>query len=151
LHPRWSTADARARADELEHELRGEHWRTAALELAAPGPVARWEAQLRGGERRRTIAAYLLRVRTCRADGSVEPSFDGEPGAAPPGCVPWFALPERAWATHTAVFGHWAALGLELGANHIGLDTGCVWGKTLTALRLPDRAVFQIKAAEVAS
>ncbi|HEV7554203.1 MAG TPA: diadenosine tetraphosphatase, partial [Kofleriaceae bacterium] len=65
--------------------------------------------------------------------------------------VPWFALPDPAWATHTAVFGHWAALGLDLGRRHIALDTGCVWGKSLTAIRLDDRSVFQVKAVETAS
>jgi bis(5'-nucleosyl)-tetraphosphatase (symmetrical) len=62
--------------------------------------------------------------------------------------VPWFAFPNAAWTTHTIVFGHWAALGLDLGPHHIALDTGCVWGKSLTAMRLDDRMMFQVKAVE---
>ena len=62
--------------------------------------------------------------------------------------MPWFKFPERAWTTHTVVFGHWAALGLDIGPHHVGLDTGCVWGKSLTAMRLDDRMVFQVRAVE---
>ena len=80
-----------------------------------------------------------------------EPHFDDHPSKAPADVTPWFAMPERAWATHTVVFGHWAALGLDIGAHHVALDTGCVWGKSLTAYRLDDKMVFQAKAVEAAS
>jgi bis(5'-nucleosyl)-tetraphosphatase (symmetrical) len=150
LHPRWSVADALARSREIEQELRGPSWRVFLSQLGGPPP--RWDERLGGSDRWRAILAYLVRVRTCRLDGRVEPSFDGPPAEAPPGCVPWFALPDPAWATtHIAVFGHWAALGLHLGPRHAAIDTGCVWGKTLTALRLDDRSVFQVKAVESAS
>ena len=59
-----------------------------------------------------------------------------------------FAFRDAAWTTHAIVFGHWAALGLSIGAHHVGLDTGCVWGRSLTAIRLDDRSVFQVKAVE---
>jgi bis(5'-nucleosyl)-tetraphosphatase (symmetrical) len=148
LHPKWTAVDARARAAEIERELRGPTWRAFLAQLAAGRSPARWDARLGGGDRWRAILAYLVRARTCKADGRVEPDFDGPPSQAPAGCVPWFALPDPAWATHTVVFGHWAALGLDIGAHHIGLDTGCVWGKSLTAIRLDDRSVFQVKAVE---
>jgi len=64
--------------------------------------------------------------------------------------VPWFTMPAK-WTNHTAIFGHWAALGLDVGPRHLGLDTGCVWGNFLTAIRLDDRRVFQVKAVETAS
>ena len=86
-----------------------------------------------------------------RPDGRVESGFDGPPAAAPAGLVPWFKFPDAAWRTHTIVFGHWSALGLDLGPHHLALDTGCVWGRSLTALRLEDRMVFQAKAVETAS
>ena len=96
----------------------------------------------------RAVLAFLVRVRTCRLDGRVEPDFDGPPEAAPAGCKPWFALPDPAWATHTVVFGHWAAGGLQLGPHHAGLDTGCVWGRSLSAMRLDDRRIVQVAAAD---
>jgi bis(5'-nucleosyl)-tetraphosphatase (symmetrical) len=148
LHPRWTASDARARAAEIERELAGPSWRAFLGQLSGPPP--RWHDRLGGGDRWRAILAYLVRVRTCRADGRVEPDFDGPPAQAPAGSVPWFALPDPAWATHTVVFGHWAALGLDIGKRHLALDTGCVWGKSLTAIRLDDRSVFQVKAVEAA-
>jgi bis(5'-nucleosyl)-tetraphosphatase (symmetrical) len=146
IHPTWTAADTRARGAEIEHELAGPSWRSFLAHLSGSPP--RWDARLGGGDRWRAILAYLVRARTLKPDGRIEPDFDGPPADAPAGCVPWFAFPERAWATHTAVFGHWAALGLAVGPRHLGLDTGCVWGKTLTAIRLDDRSVFQVKAVE---
>jgi bis(5'-nucleosyl)-tetraphosphatase (symmetrical) len=146
LHPRWTVATARALAAEVEAGLRGPGWATMVASLS--GAAAPWDDALRGAARARAILAYLVRVRTGHADGRIEADFDGAPADAPTGCVPWFALPHPAWATHTAVFGHWAALGLAIGPRHLGLDTGCVWGKALTAIRLDDRAVFQVAAVE---
>ncbi|MBA3501000.1 MAG: symmetrical bis(5'-nucleosyl)-tetraphosphatase [Myxococcota bacterium] len=149
IHPQWTVQDTRARAAEIEHELAGPSWRAFLTQLHGSPP--RWDARLGGGDRWRSILGYLVRARTLKPDGRLEPDFDGPPSQAPAGCVPWFAFPERAWATHTAVFGHWAALGLDIGPRHVGLDTGCVWGKTLTAMRLDDRSVFQVKAVETSS
>ena len=147
LHPRWTIEDARARAGEIEHELRGPAWRAFLTQLGGGRPP-RWDARLGGSDRWRSILAYLTRVRTVHADGRVEADFDGSPAQAPAGCVPWFKFPSPAWSTHTVVFGHWAALGLDIGPRHLGIDTGCVWGKSLTAIRLDDRMVFQAKAVE---
>jgi bis(5'-nucleosyl)-tetraphosphatase (symmetrical) len=149
LHPRWTVADAQSRAGEIERELRGPSWRAFLTQTSGPPP--RWNDQLGGGDRWRAILAYLIRARTLRTDGRVEPDFDGRPADAPTGCVPWFAFKNPAWATHTVIFGHWAALGLDIGPHHVGLDTGCVWGRSLTAIRLDDRMVFQVKAVESAS
>ncbi len=149
LHPQWTIADARARAAEIEAELAAPTWR--AFLAQAKGPAPRWDPRLGGGDRWRAILGYLVRVRTCRADGKPIADFDGPPAQAPAGAIPWFNLPDPAWATHTVVFGHWAAAGLQLGPHHAGLDTGCVWGNTLSAMRLDDRMVFQIKSVERAS
>lgn len=149
LHPRWTIADAAARGAEIERELRAPTWRAFLAQLQ--GPVPRWDDWLGGGDRWRAILAYLTRARMLKSDGRVDSSFDGSPAQAPAGLVPWFQFPNAAWATHTVVFGHWAALGLSLGPHHIGTDTGCVWGNSLTAVRLEDRMVFQVKAVESAS
>ena len=149
FHPRWTIADIGARAAEIEHELRAPSWR--AFLAHVPGAAGPWSSRLVSGERWRAILAYFVRVRTCVADGRSDPTFDGAPAQAPAGNLPWFGFPDAAWATHTAIFGHWAALGLDVGPHHLGLDTGCVWGRSLTAMRLPDRAVFQVKAVESAS
>lgn len=150
LHPTWTAGLARSLGAEIERELRGPGWRAFLAQLAG-GPPPRWDPRLGGGDRWRAILAYLVRARTLRGDGRIEPSFDGPPAQAPPGCTPWFAVPDPAWGTHTVVFGHWAALGLAIGPRHLGLDTGCVWGRALTALRLDDRMVFQVKSMEAAT
>jgi bis(5'-nucleosyl)-tetraphosphatase (symmetrical) len=147
LHPRWTAADARSLGAEIERELRAPTWRAFLAQLAG-SPPPRWDPRLGGNDRHRAIMAYLVNVRMCRADGRVVLDFKGHPSEAPAGCVPWFALPDPAWASHTVIFGHWAALGLAIGRHHIALDTGCVWGKSLSAVRLDDRMVFQIKAVE---
>lgn len=149
IHPKWTAHDTRDRAAEIERELAGPSWR--AFLAQAQGSPPRWDARLGGGDRWRAILAYLVRARMLKPDGRVEPDYDGAPAGGPAGCVPWFEFPDAAWKTHTAVFGHWAALGLSIGAKHLGLDTGCVWGKSLTAIRLDDRSVFQIRAVEAAS
>ena len=148
LHPRWTVADAKARSADLERELRGPAWRVFLSKITGGGKPPRWDDKLGGSDRWRAILAYLVRVRMCQPDGRVDPSYDGPPSGAPAGLVPWFKLPMPAWGTHTVVFGHWAALGLDIGPKHLGIDTGCVWGKSLTAVRLDDRSVFQVKAVE---
>jgi bis(5'-nucleosyl)-tetraphosphatase (symmetrical) len=149
LHPQWTIDDAAARAGEIEHELRAPTWRAFLSQLQ--GPTPRWDSRLGGGDRWRAILAYLARARMLKTDGRVDTDFDGPPNEAPVGLVPWFQFPNAAWRTHTVIFGHWSALGLDLGAHHLALDTGCVWGRSLTAIRLDDRMVFQAKAVEVAS
>jgi bis(5'-nucleosyl)-tetraphosphatase (symmetrical) len=69
-------------------------------------------------------------------------------GAAPPGLVPWFDAPGRRSAGTPIVFGHWSTLGLMLRPDLVALDTGCVWGGALTAVRLADRRVFQVRCPQ---
>ena len=93
------------------------------------------------GKLRRALDG-LTRLRTCSKDGEMCLDYAGPPRGAPKGCRPWFemaSLPDGVMV----YFGHWASLGLYLGTNAIGLDTGCVWGRSLTAMRLEDREVFQ--------
>src|SRR4051794_36833761 len=86
-HPQWSIDDARARAGEIEAVLRGPAWRAFLAQLSSHGAPPKWDPRLGGSDRWRAILAYLVRVRTVRPDGRVEPDFDGPPAAAPAGCV----------------------------------------------------------------
>ncbi len=85
----------------------------------------------------------MARMRAVTAGGAMCADFSGPPTELPAGCVPWFAAPARRSAGAQVIFGHWAALGLHLGAGIAAIDTGCVWGQSLTALRLDDGRVFQ--------
>jgi bis(5'-nucleosyl)-tetraphosphatase (symmetrical) len=148
LHPSWTAELGRQLAAELEAELAGKDWRK--LVAAMDGAIPPWRPDLEGEARLRAILSYLVRVRTCHPDGRVEPSFDGPPAQAPAGCIPWFDLPSPRWRTHVPVFGHWASLGLDVEPGHIALDSGCVWGKSLSAIRLDDGQVFQVKSVDAA-
>ena len=149
LHPRWTIDRARTFAAELEAGLRSADWRAWLAQL--PGAAPPWSDALDGAARVRALLAYFVRVRCCEPDGSTVPDFDGPPEDAPEGTLPWYAFPSPAWTTHVAVFGHWAAHGLRLADHWIALDSGCVWGKGLSAVRLPDRTVTQVKSVEFSS
>jgi bis(5'-nucleosyl)-tetraphosphatase (symmetrical) len=146
LHPRWTIDIAAELAREIEIELRGPRWKSVLGEIAGQPP--RWDPATTGGDRTRAVLAYLVRARMLKHDGRVIDDFNGAPADAPHGATPWFAFPDAAWTTHVIVFGHWAALGLSIGPHHVGLDTGCVWGKQLTAYDLDSGAVTQVKAVE---
>ena len=150
LHPSWTLETARAIAAELEHELAGADWK-AFLAKTSGGKAPDWDPALTGEARWRAALSYFVRARMLHtATGTIVSDYDGGPKGAPPGTTPWFAMPAK-WNTSVAVFGHWAALGLDVGPQHIGLDSGCVWGKALTAIRLDNRSIVQVKAVEPAS
>jgi bis(5'-nucleosyl)-tetraphosphatase (symmetrical) len=149
LHPRWSIARARVLAGELEAGLRGADWKQWMAQLGGAPPP--WSDSLDGAARVRALLAFFVRVRCCDPDAEPVTDFDGPPEDAPEGAVPWYALPDPAWADHTVIFGHWAAHGLRMGERWIATDAGCVWGHGLTAVRLPDRVVTHVKSVETAS
>lgn len=141
LLPSWTPDAAEALAAEAAAALRADRAATLAL-LARPAPRA-WREGQAEDERLRLVVAALTRLRCCTPTGELEPDYSGPPAGAPPGVLPWFEAPARRSAAATVVFGHWAALGLMLAPGVVALDTGCVWGNRLTAVRLEDRAVFQ--------
>jgi bis(5'-nucleosyl)-tetraphosphatase (symmetrical) len=144
LLPRWSVEDAEELARGAEGALRGADWAGFLRKVgtgAGGGPAAR-------GESLASAAAVLTSVRVCRPDGSADEGYTGRPGDAPEGLLPWFDVPGRRSAGNTVVFGHWAALGLRNEPEVVALDTGCVWGGALTAVRLEDRRVFQEPSSE---
>ncbi|WP_374355752.1 symmetrical bis(5'-nucleosyl)-tetraphosphatase [Limnohabitans sp.] len=133
--PQWSAADTLARAAELEAVLRGPDWIGFLSQMYGNEP-ARWSDKLQGLERLRVIVNALTRLRFCAADGTME--FDTKEGAdgAPAGFMPWFDVPGRRTAGDVVAFGHWSTLGWLDRTDVIALDSGCVWGGCLSALRL---------------
>ena len=148
LFPAWSVDKAERLAREVEERLRG----PAAADLVATvdkKTPERWKGGLEGLDRARTALAGFARLRTVDEDGRMCSEFSGPPREAPKGCVPWFAAPGRKSAEARIVFGHGAALGLWIADGVAGIDTGCAWGRELTALRLDDGQLFREPAAEV--
>jgi bis(5'-nucleosyl)-tetraphosphatase (symmetrical) len=133
--PQWDVSLTIELADELQRALRAPNWKETLAGLYGNEPSL-WTPNLKGIERLRVTCSALTRVRFCNAEGAMDFSSSGGLNAAPPGCMPWFDVPWRKTADVTVVFGHWAALGLMLRDNLIGLDSGCVWGEKLSAVRL---------------
>jgi hypothetical protein len=99
----------------------------------------RWDDGLEGYDRLRVIINAMTRLRVLRPDGAMALKFKGEPGEAATGLTPWFDAPRRASRDHAIVCGHWSALGLQVRPDLLSIDSGCVWGRALTAVRLEDR------------
>jgi len=144
--PQWDVATTLQLASEVEHTLRGADYR-AFLEQMYGNQPDRWSDDLHGAARLRMITNALTRLRFCTTTGVME--FDTKYGAedAPPGFLAWFEVPHRATRDVRVAFGHWSTLGLRIEPNLLALDTGCVWGGQLTAVRLEDDAVFQVNCA----
>ena len=143
LLPGWTVVQAVVLAREVEAELRGEHHAAFLSHMYGNQPDS-WSEKLTGYLRQRVITNALTRMRICTTSGKMEFDFKAEVNSIPQGYLPWFDIPERASREATVIFGHWSALGLMVRKNAIALDTGCLWGGPLTAIRLEDREVIQV-------
>ena len=150
LLPQWSLTQALAIAGEIETQIRGPD-RRAFLKNMYGNEPNRWDDSLPGVERLRLATNAMTRMRTLGERNEINLEFKGalaELALMPSALVPWFTKRHPSFANKTILAGHWSALGLTVTANFIGLDSGCVWGRQLTACRLEDRAIFQVDCAE---
>jgi len=150
LLPQWDIATAKALAAEVEAALRGPEYREFLAQLYGSRPD-RWSDSLRGVERLRVIVNAMTRMRFCTPDGVMDFTTKGETAESPAGYLPWFEVPGRKSAGHTVICGHWSALGLRVAPNLLALDSGCVWGGKLSAIRLEDRRLYQVPCASAAA
>ncbi len=146
LLPQWSIAQAQALARETETVLQSPNHGEFLKRMYGNEPK-QWHDELTGHDRLRVIINAMTRLRLCTADGHMEFTHKTGLKTAPAGYWPWFDVPTRASRETPVIFGHWAALGLMLRTDVLGLDSGCVWGRRLTALRLEDRRIFQCGCA----
>lgn len=144
LLAQWSVARACELAAEVEARLRGRDYRSLLEKMYGDKPD-RWSDDLEGNDRLRVVINAMTRLRVCDREGAMVLAFKGEPDEASDAWTPWFDAAARASADHTVVFGHWSALGLMLRDNLVGLDSGCVWGRSLSAVRLHDRQLVQVQ------
>jgi bis(5'-nucleosyl)-tetraphosphatase (symmetrical) len=133
--PEWDLKTVLALARELETALRGRPAREFLGAMFGNEP-ARWSDSLDGDERLRFTLNALTRTRFVAADGSLEFATKDGADAAPPGFRPWFDAPGRRTEGVPIAFGHWSALGLLEREGLLCLDTGCVWGGKLSAVRI---------------
>jgi len=143
LLPEWTPDLAASLARELEEALRNKGWRRFLKDMYGNEP-RRWDAGLTGQDRLRLIANAMTRLRYLHADGGMEYQHKCAPDAAPAELTPWYDVPGRRSAGVRILFGHWSTLGLLLRQDAIALDTGCLWGGSLTAYRLEDGQLFQV-------
>ena len=149
LLPSWSVIQAANLAQEAEsflHNKDHEEFRKFCSHMYGNQPD-QWSACLEGYERIRVIINAMTRMRICTYDGRMNFTFKGRVEDIPIDYLPWFDVPGRASKEATVICGHWSALSLQVKSNLIALDTGCVWGGSLTAIRLEDRRVFQVPCA----
>ncbi len=146
LVPQWDTARTLALAAEVEALLRGPDLEPFMKRMYGNEPLA-WREDLQGFERWRFIVNVLTRIRFCTDEGVLDLQTKEGAGAAPPGYRPWFDVPGRRSAGQPVAFGHWSTLGLVQRPDLLALDTGCVWGGALTAVRVDGgrQEVFQVR------
>ena len=143
LLPEWTVARAAELAREVEVALRA-HDAVRLLERMYGDQPDRWDESLEGFDRLRVIVNAMTRLRVCDARGAMVMGFKGEPGEASEAWTPWFDMPGRRSRDHTIVCGHWSALGVMARRDLLSLDSGCVWGRSLTAVRLEDRRMYEV-------
>lgn len=144
---KWDVAKTLSVADEVQKMLRAPNWKKSLQKMYGNEPT-QWKEGYKGGKRLRVIINALTRMRLCTPQGHMEFHTKVSPGAWPDGLVPWFDVKNRRTRDITIVFGHWSTLGLLVRSDVICLDTGCVWGGNLTAVRLQDRKIVQIKCPQ---
>ena len=133
--PQWTAQQTVAYGREVEQVLRSPHYVDFLAQMYGNAPT-RWDAALEGADRLRVIVNALTRLRFCDASGTMDFAHHGGADTAPVGQMPWFQVPGRRTANVTVAFGHWSTLGWLDRTDVLPLDSGCVWGGCLSALRV---------------
>lgn len=148
-YPAWSVKKTLARASEVENELQNLNYLNLLSKMYGNTP-ATWSGKLRGYKRLRFIINCLTRMRMITTENRLNFGHSGPPWRARKNLRPWYGAENRATKKTRVVFGHWSQLGLIVLPDLISLDTGCVWGRQLTAVRLDKRLprVIQVKGQQ---
>ena len=131
------------RAFDRRAALRGPGYRDFLARMYGNEP-RQWDPALSGQDRLRLVANVMTRIRYLHRDGGLEFLHKCAPAEAPAELLPWFDVPGRQSAGVKVLFGHWSTLGLLARADVVALDTGCLWGGQLSAIRLEDARLFQV-------
>lgn len=148
IYPGWDLATAITCAQEVEKVLHSENGVVFLKHMYGNQPTT-WHQDLAGWDRLRFITNALTRMRLCNMQGNLEFNHSGKIDTAPKEYLPWFQIPWRKTKNTKIIFGHWAALeGNTNDPKILALDTGCVWGKSLTALRIDDGTRFSVPSSQ---
>ena len=147
LSPKWTLKIAQARAQEIEKILQSDQ--ASRYLKSMYGNQPNWSPKLNGTDRFRAMVNIFTRMRYCTPNGRVGFDEKGKPGTQQPGFYPWFSVPGHAERELPIVCGHWSTLGLFMGLGVYAIDTGAVWGGSLTALELgPQLRIHQVIGRE---
>jgi len=135
IYPHWNLSQAQAYAAELHAVLRSDNYRDFFEHMYGDEPDC-WSEDLRGWDRLRFICNSFSRMRFCSHSGQLHLEAKGPPGTQPEGFHPWYTIEGRKTRAQRIIFGHWSTLGKQHANNVYALDTGCIWGGELTALRI---------------
>jgi bis(5'-nucleosyl)-tetraphosphatase (symmetrical) len=148
LPPIWGTQQAISLSKEVESVLSSGNKIDFLNNMYGNKPDT-WNDDLKGTDRLRVITNYFTRMRFCNEQGKLELKAKSLPANAPNGFKPWFTFTNRQLKNEKLIFGHWAALQGKTNNDTIfAVDTGCVWGNQLTALRLEDEKLFSVDSVE---
>lgn len=139
LPPQWTVKKALRRAREVEAVLQADNY-VGFLEEMYGNKPDKWSGKLKGNKRLRFIVNALTRIRMITSDRCIDLSHTGPPDSSDSSLTPWFEVVDAKWRGSRIVFGHWSALGLIVRDDLISIDTGCVWGRELTAVRLDEKS-----------
>jgi len=142
IHPEWTLQECLELAKEVEEVLQGPE-RTAMFENMFGNKPRRWCDSHSGWKRTRFIINALTRMRYLTTSGKMDFEEVRPPGEQLPNLIPWFEYPNRKPIDATIVFGHWSALGVFQEPGVLSLDSGCCWGRRLSAARIDTRS-FEI-------
>ena len=149
--PAWSAADILRLAGEVHDVLRSDALPAFLHQMYGNQPD-HWQEALTGTDRLRVIVNALTRLRFCSPEGVMDFESTESAGSAPPGLMPWFDVPGRRTAGTLLAFGHWSTLGYMSRPDLLALDTGCVWGGQLSAVRfgatLAERELLQVQCPQ---
>lgn len=135
IYPKWSLSQAQEYASELHEVLKGDKYLDFIHNMYGNKPK-KWKKKLDGWDRLRFICNAFTRMRFCSQDGKLDFKKNGTPKVEASDIIPWFDVPDRKMKSQPILFGHWSTLGLLKRNDVYALDTGCVWGGQLTALRV---------------
>lgn len=148
LMPQWTWAKAQQLAHEIEQALRSANYRDLLQNMYGNEPDV-WHKDLKHHARQRFALNTFTRMRALTAANTHQLQFKATLSEMPAPLTPWFNVPSVRRRKRTIIAGHWSALGLYQAPGFIGLDSGCIWGRSLTAYRLDDGKIFQMPSQEI--
>ncbi len=147
LLPNWEPIQIYKLANKISSNLKSHYWKEFLFELWGNSPGL-WTNKLKGAQRNTLVVNGLTRIRFLKSNGEMDFTNKLSPKENKMNLFPWFLFPNRLSKDYKVIFGHWSSLGLIIRPNLISLDTGCVWGGMLTAVRVEDNKIYSQKAID---